>query len=153
MAADSILAWQAQWFELRQELLAAVSECLTLYKALFYQKKIKDHWWELFNTCLDHISHLRELPLSFGERFQKEQADLMDWTGNVSTFLEQFGGHDPSDADQQLSRLMRYNLKEGIKNLSKAQSALRIIAEATHAYFPFRDLDEGEKKSSVPYPK
>lgn len=144
-AAESMFDWQKQWFDLRKELLRTVCYCLNYYVVVLGRKRMTiDELVAVLNAALYQCSHIKGLPFSFSTRFQKEVGDLREWTTNMSNFIEQFAGHDPHDANHQLSRLMRYNLNEALKNLSKAQKAMQIITENTHPYFSFHDLDATE---------
>lgn len=146
-AAESIFDWQEQWFTVRKELLNAVEHCIKTYEALFAQKRTNaDKLIDTFNVVIHHSLHLKGLPFRLSERFEKEQAALSRWLGDVSNFLRQFTEHDPNDAEQQYCRLMKYNLKESIKNLGQAQRSLHLIADETQPYFPFLELDNLELK-------
>jgi hypothetical protein len=146
-AAESIFDWQKQWFDFRNKMLRAVRYCLNYYKVVLGQMHMTiDELVNALNAALYQCSHIKGLPFSFSTKFQNEVGDLRNWLANISNFMEQFGGHDPKDVNHKLSRLMRYNLKEVLKNLPKAQKAIRIITEDTHPYFSFRDLDATELK-------
>jgi len=59
----------------------------------------------------------------------------------------QFAEHDLNDEAQKSSRLMRYNLKDAIKQIPDAHRAFHSIVTKTQPYFDMSDLDEQESIS------
>lgn len=147
-ASQSVYEWQEQWFLLRIEFLNCGNKCTDFYENLFHGRQSNI---ESLNNSLRKslllAQRLKDLPVKQAERFKEEQKLISSWEASMRNFIRQFSEHDQNDDAQKSSRLMRYNLKEAIKQISDAHRAFHSILRETQVYFDMGNLDEQESSS------
>jgi len=146
--AQSVYEWQEQWFVLRTGLLDFVGKCTDFYRCLFKGRQPKvDALNDSLRKALLQAQRLKDLPVKLTERFNKEQNLIGGWETSMRNFIMQFAEHDLNDGAQKFSRLMRYNLKDAVKQIPDAHGAFHIIVTETQSYFDMSGLDEQESTS------
>jgi len=146
--SQSVYEWQKQWFVLRTELLDFIGKCIDFYICLFDGRQPKiDVLNESLRKSLLHAQGLKDLPVKLAERFNREQDLIGGWERSMRNFIMQFAEHDLMDKTHKLGRLMRYNLKDAIKQIPDAHRAFHSIVTETQSYFEMSNLDEQESAS------
>ena len=143
-----VYEWQEQWFLLRKAFLDFVCKCTDFYKWLLNGRQPKvDAVNESLKNSLLHAQRLKGLPIKLAERFSEEQRLISGWETSMRNFIMQFGEHDLNDGAQKSSRLMRYNLKDAVRQIPDAHRAFHSILTEMQSYFDMSDLYEQESAS------
>ena len=147
-SSQSVYEWQEQWYTLRLKFIESIEMCIDVYRKSLQGRKANIKKLNMmFIDSLTQAVRLRDLSFPWKYSFDKDLEAINSWETSVNNFLRQYLEHDPKDAQQSSSRLMRYNLKEAAKNLPRMQQSYQIISNATQLYFNLSDLNVKEGKN------
>ena len=146
--AQSIYEWQEQWYALRMKFIESIEMCIEAYRKVFLGREVNvNKLNRMFIDSLNQATNLRDMPASCESKFDKNLEGVNSWETNITNFLRQYLDHDPKEAQQRSSSLMRYNLKEAVKNLNRMQQSYQIICDANQLEIELSDINIREEKN------
>lgn len=138
--------WEKPWNILRRTYLKFTRSIITQYEN-FYRGRSFDIR-QIAALALEIEAAQKKvlsLPNRLKDRFSSQQQIMNDWSTFFLNFSRQFQHHDPHDAQNQNSHLMRHNLKDVVKRLSALHQAFSDLFEVEPDHYSMLALNEQEK--------
>jgi hypothetical protein len=146
-ASHSAFEWIEHWAKVRKKMLAFVRSVIAVYEDVYQGRQSDQQPMKALAVEVDALcKHAPDLPVRLAQLFEEQQKSINTWLSSAHSFVQQFFQHDPNNGQQQMSHLMRHNLKDAIKKLPEMHQAFAAIlqVEVDHAAMPAMDKQEVE---------
>jgi hypothetical protein len=139
--------WEKPWDALRRAALQFTRNVIAHYESAYRGRSVD---WRQIGSQARELETLQGKILSFPMRikdaFITEQQVMTEWSSFLLNFIRQFAQHDPRNAQQQDSRLMRRNLKDVIKRLPSFHLAFAALFRIEPDHFGMAALNTHESE-------
>ncbi len=131
--ADSLTMWLTKWQEIRRRGMILVEHLTEVYDRFYREQAVSQHRNKAVIRSLDELqqdfSRLPLLPTSLASMEKQRLSKLIsNWQSNFSNFVRQYAEHQPRNAQNRYSQLMRVNLKNALTDLPDLSEALATVA-------------------------
>jgi hypothetical protein len=146
-AAQALHDWATAWERVRRASLAFAQRILSYYESKYRGRQPAVVMWSAeAEPALALLRTLPNLPRHWKDSFASQLSVLMQWSAHLHNFVGQYPLHDPQDAQQRLSLLMRHNLKDVVKLLPAFHEAFAVLSAALPDGKPVEDVNAQETR-------
>lgn len=150
-ASHSAFEWIEHWAKVRKKMLAFVRSVIAVYEDVYRGRQSDQQLMKALATEVDGLcKRAPDLPVRLSQLFQEQQKSINTWLSSAHSFIQQFFQHDTNDGQQQMSRLMRHNLKDAIKKLPAMHQAFAAILQVEVDHADMQSMDDQEL-ATYPY--
>jgi hypothetical protein len=139
--------WEKPWDALRRAALKFARNIIAQYESAYRGRSVD---WRQIGAQARELETLQgkilSLPKRLKDAFTSQQQVMAEWSSFLLNFVRQFVQHDPRDAQQQDSRLMRRNLKDVIKRRPAFHQAFAALFRIEPDHFSMTALNKQESE-------
>ncbi len=138
--------WEKPWEILRRTALRFTCNIIMQYENRYRGRSFDAHQVARLALELETVQKkVLSLPNRLKDKFSSQQKTIDAWSTSLLNFSRQFLQHNPHDPKQQDSHLMRYNLKDAVKQLPVFHQAFADLFEVEPDHHSMATLNEQEK--------